>query len=268
MKKFDLTIIIPHYNSSALLEKLLSTIPNNKNIEVIVVDDKSEDKHINYIQNIKHSKKYIDFTLLSNETSNKGAGTARNIGLKKANGEWVLFADSDDYFTDIFYESVRKYFDSDNDVVFFKSTSIYIDTGETADRHLDIQTVLNNYVYDNNKGNELNLRYDIFPPWAKLINKDFLDKHKIIFDEVIASNDVMFSTKIGYFMKSFEVSDSIIYVITRNHGSLTANMSEEVFDVRLKTIIKYHNFLKSKLTEDHFKLLNLSMFGRAYNVRS
>jgi len=268
MKKCDLTIIIPHYNSSALLEKLLSTIPNNKNIEVIVVDDKSEDKHINYIQNIKHSKKYIDFTLLSNETSNKGAGTARNIGLKKANGEWVLFADSDDYFTDIFYESVRKYFDSDNDVVFFKSTSIYIDTGETADRHLDIQTVLNNYVYDNNKGNELNLRYDIFPPWAKLINKDFLDKHKIIFDEVIASNDVMFSTKIGYFMKSFEVSDSIIYVITRNHGSLTANMSEEVFDVRLKTIIKYHNFLKSKLTEDHFKLLNLSMFGRAYIVGS
>ncbi len=268
MKQHDLTIIIPHYNSSDLLEKLLSTIPKNKNIEVIVVDDKSEDKHINYIQNIKQSGEYVDFILLSNETSKKGAGTARNIGLEKANGEWILFADSDDYFTDIFYQSISEYFDSDNDVVFFNPTSIYIDTGEMADRHLDIQRVLNDYTYDNNNKNKLNLRYDIFPPWAKLIKKDFLDKNKINFDEVIASNDVMFSTKVGYFMKNFEVSDSVIYVITRNHGSLTANMSEEVFDIRFKIIIDYHNFLKSKLPEDHFKLLNLSMFGRAYIVRS
>ena len=268
MKKHDLTIIVPHYNSSDLLEKLLSTIPKNKNIEVIVVDDKSENKHINYIQNIKRSRKYIDFTLLSNESSKKGAGTARNIGLEKANGEWILFADSDDYFTDNFYQSISEYLNSNNDVVFFNPTSIYIDTGEIADRHLDIKNVLDNYIHNSNKKNELYIRYDIFPPWAKLIKKDFLDKNKISFDEVIASNDVMFSTRVGYFMKNFEVSDSVIYVITRNHGSLTTNMSKEVFDIRLKTIINYHNFLKNKLPADNFKLLNLSMFGRAYIVRS
>jgi len=268
MKTYILTIIIPHYNSSKLLEKLLSTIPKNKNIEVIVIDDKSEDQHIEYIQKIEKLKKYTEFILLENETSKKGAGTARNIGLRKAKGEWIVFADSDDYFTDIFYASISKYFNSDNDVVFFEPTSIYIDTEETADRHLVVKNVLDSYRYDNTKENELNLKYNMFPPWAKLIKKDFLDKNKIDFDEVMAANDVMFSTKVGYFMKSFEVSDSIIYVITRNHGSLTTNMSEEVFDIRFKIIISYYNFLKSKLSADDFKLFNLSQFGRAYIVKS
>ncbi len=268
MKTHNLTIIIPHYNSSKFLEKLLSTIPKNENIEVIVVDDKSDDNHIDYIHKIKKLEKYTEFILLKNETSKKGAGTARNIGLERATGEWILFADSDDYFTDIFYKSISQYFESDNDVVFFNPTSIYIDTEEIADRHLDIVHVLNTYRHDSTKENELNVKFNIFPPWAKLIKKDFLDKNKINFDEVIAANDVMFSTKVGYFMENFEVSDSTIYVITRNHGSLTANMSEEVFDIRFKVIINYHNFLKSKLPEDDFKLLNLSIFGRSYIVRS
>jgi len=268
MKTHNLTIIIPHYNSADMLGKLLSTIPPNKNIEVIVVDDKSEESHITSIRKMEESEEYINFTLLSNKTAQKGTGTARNIGLKKATGTWILFADADDYFTDIFYESISHYFENNNDIVFFSPTSIYIDTKEMADRHLDICDVLNKYMDNKSKENELNLRFNIFPPWAKLIKKDFLDDNKITFDEVIAANDVMFSTKVGYFMKNFEVSDSTVYVITRNHGSLTANMSESVFDIRFKIIINYHNFLKGKLMEDYFKLLNLSHFGREYIVRS
>ena len=128
--------------------------------------------------------------------------------------------------------------------------------------------ILDNYRYDYNQKNELNVKYNIFPPWAKLIKKDFLDKNQISFDEVIAANDVMFSTKVGYFMQNFEVSDNTIYVITRNHGSLTANMSEAVFDIRFKIIINYHKFLKSKLSAEDFELLNLSHFGRTHIVRS
>jgi len=268
MKTHSLTIIIPHYNSSKLLEKLLSTIPKSEQIEVIVIDDQSDDTHIEYIHKLETLKKSVEFIFLENHTSKKGAGTARNIGLKRATGEWILFADSDDYFTDIFYESISKYFDSNNDVVFFKPTSRYIDTGELADRHLDITHVLESYINHTTKENELQVRFNFFPPWAKLIKKDFLDKNKITFDEVIAANDVMFSTKVGYFMENFEVSDTTIYVITRNHGSLTANMSEDVFDIRFKIIVDYHNFLKNNLSKEDFGLLNLPQFGRAYIVRS
>ena len=266
--KIKLTIIIPHYNSSDLLEKLLSTIPKDKNIEVIVIDDKSEDKHIDYIQNIKKSKKYTKFALFQNETSKKGAGTSRNIGLEKAKGQWILFADADDYFSENFYENVSKYFESENDIVFFKPTSIYIDTGELADRHINIVNILDKHIIDTNKKNELNLRYNLPGPICKLIKKDFLDKNKIKFEEVIASNDVMFSTKVGYLMKRFDISDDIIYIITRNYGSLTANMSEQVFDARFHTIISQYNFLKNKLLKKDFIFLNLERHSRSYIVKS
>ena len=261
MKKINLTIIIPHYNSSDLLEKLLSTIPKDKNIEVIVIDDKSEDKHIDCIQNIKKSKKYTEFILLKNKTSKKGAGTARNIGLEKAKGQWILFADADDYFSESFYGSVSQYFDSDNEIVFFKPTSIYIDTGEVSDRHMSFVKVLDNYKRKPSGDNELLIRYALPVPWSKLIKKDFLDKNEIKFEEVIASNDVMFSTKVGYFMKRFDVSDYIIYIITRNHGSLTANMSNEIFKARMKTKIEYAKFLKNNLTEKQFNSMDIRFAG-------
>ena len=268
MKKINLTIIIPHYNSSDLLEKLLSTIPKDKNIEVIVIDDKSEDKHIDCIQNIKKSKKYTEFILLKNKTSKKGAGTARNIGLEKAKGQWILFADADDYFSESFYGSVSQYFDSDNEIVFFKPTSIYIDTGEVSDRHMSFVKVLDNYKRKPSGDNELLIRYALPVPWSKLIKKDFLDKNEIKFEEVIVSNDVMFSTKVGYFMKRFEVVDKVIYVITRSHGSLTTNVSEQVFDARFHTIISQYDFFKNKLSKEDFTFLNLERHTRSYIVKS
>ena len=268
MKSHKLTIIIPHYNSSDLLEKLLSTIPKDKNIEVIIVDDKSEDKHINYIQDMQSSGRYTKFILLKNETSKKGAGVARNIGLEKANGKWILFADSDDYFSENFYESISEYFGSDNEVVFFKPASIYLDTSEIADRHIGVVAILDNYINCATMKNELDIRYRWPMPWSKLIKKHFIEKNKIVFDEVIASNDVMFSTRVGCFMKKFEISNKIIYIATKNKGSLTTNISENIFDIRLKTTINQYDFIKLKLSEENFKLLDLSTSTRIQLVNS
>ena len=258
---YNLSIIIPHYNSSVMLEKLLSTIPKDKAIEVIVIDDKSEEKHIGHIDQTIASKKYVDFLFLKNETAGKGAGVARNIGLEHARGEWVLFADSDDYFTENFYESVSRYFTSDNEVVFFKPTSIYIDTGEVADRHNNFVNMLEKYQSDPSTKNELNLRYNIPNPICKMIKRSFLIENEILFDGVIASNDVMFSTKVGYFMQMFAISEETIYVITRNHGSLTVNMSEKVFDARLSAKIDYYHFLKARLSLDELRMLDICFTG-------
>ena len=264
----QVTIIIPHYNASDLLENLLSTIPKDKNIEVIVIDDKSEDKHIKYIQNIQKSDNCLSFKLLKNKTLQKGAGTCRNIGLEHATGTWILFADADDYFINGFYVSINHYFNSNSDVVFFMPTSIYIDTKEIADRHLDIVNFLERYRHEASSVNELNLRYRLLPPWSKLIKKDFIDNNKIKFDEILASNDIIFSTKVGLYLKNFDISDNIIYVVTRGYGSLTMNTSERVFDARFQVFIKRYNFLKNKLTKEEFTLLDLSTHTRPFILKS
>lgn len=260
-----LSIIIPHYNSSDLLEKLLSTIPKDKNIEVLVIDDKSEDKHIKYIENLK--EKYF-FKLLYNETEKKGAGVARNIGISEAKGKWLLFADSDDYFVDNFYDIMSPYFCVDNDVVFFKVISIYLDTGEEADRHININNTLDKYLKSTGLESELYVRYGLQVPWGKIIKKDLISKHCIVFDEISVSNDVMFSSKVGFYMDKFQVVDQVLYVITKNKGSLTTNMNESVFDIRLNTILRLISFLKENLSEDEVKLFNISRYGRNYLLMS
>lgn len=265
MKK-NLSIIIPHFSSSKLLEKLLATIPQDKDdIEIIVIDDKSEETHLRYIENLQ--KKY-SFKLFYNETEKKGAGVARNIGLVQASGKWILFADSDDYFIDNFYDIISPYFCIESDVVFFKTTSIYLDTDEKSDRHINVNNILDKYLKSLGEESELYVRYGLKVPWGKIIKKDLIFKHSITFDEILVSNDVMFSTKVGFNMDKFRVIDQVLYVVTKNKGSLTTNMDESVFDTRLDTILRHISFLKENLSQEEIKLFNISRYGRNYLLTS
>jgi len=259
-----LSIIIPHYNSPNLLEKLLNSIPNKNEIEVIVIDDRSDNKlkKLNYIIN-NYPSSNVNF--LENYKKNKGAGACRNIGIEKAKGDWILFADADDYFIDGFYNKVRGYFNSDYEVIFFTPTSIYIDSGKEAERHENFVKVLYKYLETKSKKNELYLRYNIANPISKLIKKDFIKKNNLKFDEVIASNDVMFSTKVGYYMNEFTVNTEVIYCITRNKGSLTVTRNEEVFDSRLSVYISKIKFLRDRLSIEDLDYFTLTGQGFIFN---
>lgn len=249
-----LTIIIPHFNSSSMLKTLLSTIPQDKGIQTIVVDDKSELSHVEQL------KSKYKFEFYQNDGV-KSAGSCRNIGLEKAKGRWVLFADSDDYFVDGFYDAVSGYFESESDMVFFLPTSIYIDTGKIADRHVDFEKKIVAYTDEKNEENELNIRYMIPNPICKMIKKELIDAHNLKFDEVMASNDVMFSTKVGHFIQSFEVSREVIYCVTRNHGSLTVNLKEEIFDARVGVIVSKASFLQQNLSKEKLDILKPKSAG-------
>lgn len=263
--EINLSIIIPHYNDIHLLEKLLDSIPVKNDVEIIVVDDKSDKKEFEQYKRLKNNKKFTHIDFMVNKTNKKGAGVCRNIGLDSASGEWVLFADSDDYFIEGFYNKVRKYFNSDYEVIFFPPTSIYINSGKEADRHKNFVEVLSNYLETKNKKNELYLRYSIANPVSKLIKLEFIENNNLQFDEVIASNDVMFSTKVGYYMAQFKVDTEKIYCITRNKGSLTVTRSEEVFDSRLSVYINKIIFLRDRLSKAKIKYFTLTGQGFIFN---
>tara|TARA_B100000787_G_scaffold139886_1_gene108801 strand:+ start:140 stop:1105 length:966 start_codon:yes stop_codon:yes gene_type:complete len=254
----SLTIIIPHFNTSDLLQTLLASIPQDKGIQTIVIDDQSELSHLKVIENLK--SKY-NFELYYNDLI-KSSGACRNIGIKKAKGKWLLFADSDDYFVDGFYNKVSRYFDSKIDIVFFSPTSKYLDTSKIADTHFSFQKIIKDYLQVKNRKNEFFLRYNFISSWSKLIKKEFLDTHKIKFYESLMGDDVMLSTKIGYFMKSFDTSDDVIYCKTVRHGSITKILNEHQFDIRLHTRISRIKFLKAHLLQ---KEINTIMKPFIYN---
>jgi len=84
----DLSIIIPLYNDEKNINKALDAIFNNtfKNFEVIIIDDGSTD---NSVENIKF------YPVKIFRQQNFGPAKARNLGVKKANGNIIVFIDSD-----------------------------------------------------------------------------------------------------------------------------------------------------------------------------
>src|SRR5690554_3662855 len=126
----ELSIIIPHFNSPRLLEKLIASIPVREDIQIIVIDDNSTvDKEI-YQRLVKNTSASHHVLFLKNNSGKKGAGACRNIGLKWSTGHWVLFADADDYFVEGFYQKIKRFFNSEYDVIFFMPTSMELDTGK------------------------------------------------------------------------------------------------------------------------------------------
>lgn len=261
----EISIIIPHYNTPRLLKKLLDSIPDIEEIEVIVVDDRSNLNVEEYKECIKkYSNRNICF--LANDSLGKGAGVCRNIGIAKAVGKWLLFADADDYFTDNFYEELESYINSDAEIIYFIPTSIELDTGEEGIRHIEIERLVKNYIDESNKKNELELRYRFIQPVCKLIKHELVSCKKIFFDEIMVSNDCMFSVKTAFYANKIMASDKVIYCITRMKGSLTTKSSYDNFKVRLDTYIHYYHFLENNLSSQDFLLLN--MHGRGYILRA
>ena len=257
----SISIIIPHFNKPDLLEKLLLSIPQDKiDIQTIVVDDQSETSYFNEVEKLKN--KY-NFELYQNQIQ-KSAGLCRNLGLQKAKNTWIIFADGDDYFTDGFYNKVSKYFDKKIDVVFFPPTSQYLDTGKTADRHISFRKIIQDYLNDKNKNNEFLLRYNFISTWSKMMKKEFMNKHSIKFDEgPMGAEDVIMSTKIGFFMKYFDVCSEVIYCLITRHGSSTRVLNQVQFDIRLNARISRIKFLKTHLVKTDQILIKPLIYNKA-----
>ena len=87
------SIIIPNYNKEEYVNDTLNSIINQtyKNFEIIVIDDGSTDNSLEII------KKFDNVKLFT--TNRRRAGGARNKGLDNATGDYIIFLDSDDYFT-------------------------------------------------------------------------------------------------------------------------------------------------------------------------
>lgn len=258
MKK-KLSIIIPHYNSVDLLERLLRTIPQKETLQVIVVDDKS-DEGLEQLETLCKSFANVEF--YTNDTGVKSAGTCRNIGLEHVESEWVLFADADDYMAENFYDKVEKYFDTEYDIVYFCPTSIYEETGESANRHIFYERLIKRYLYDRSKRNETLLRYEYVSPCSKMIKTKLIQENSISFDEVRYSNDIMFSVKSASFAKTIAATTDVWYIITKSKNTLTTTVNSESFLLRLEVFIRMNDYLKRKLSYEEYKILNINGMNR------
>lgn len=104
------SVVIPAYNSEGFIKETLDSVLRQtlKDVEIIVVNDGSTDSTGDIIAS--YCAKYGNITCITQE--NAGVSAARNNGLAHATGEYVVFLDADDLYTDgsleAFYASAKK----------------------------------------------------------------------------------------------------------------------------------------------------------------
>lgn len=259
----DVSIIIPHYDSWDMLDELLSSIPKSEHIEIIVVDDHSQ----NNTENIEiFNKKFPFVKFFINQNDLKGAGSSRNKGLQNATGKWIVFADSDDVFLSNFFSELEKYKDSESDIVYFKPTSFMDKTNEVSNRHNKYAEYVENYIEAPNRFNELKLRYYFGSPWSKMIKHSVVIENNIKFEDVMYANDILFAAKIGLYSQEIIATRQQIYAVRKSDDSLTSKIDKERFKLRIESWGKYAKFLLSNLSEKDIKLLNISLMPQFKNI--
>src|SRR5690606_17916784 len=97
MRNIIVSIITPVYNSSLFIEQNISSVKKQSltNYEHILIDDCSTDDSVDIIESHSQNDHRIKLIKL---TKNRGAGVARNMGIKASSGRFIAFLDSDDYW--------------------------------------------------------------------------------------------------------------------------------------------------------------------------
>lgn len=255
----NFSIVIPHKNRTELLKKLLGTIPLRDDLEVIIVDDNSNDEIVNF-DNFPGQKRAN--TTIIYDKKGGGGGYARNIGLKHVKGKWVLFADSDDYFTSNFSEILHNYVDSNYDVVYFKAKSVDIETGDDSFRAIGLNDYIDLAI---DKDDYNHLKYEVAYPVAKMIKTKIIINNNIQFEEIPNGNDVFFSLNIGLNVNDVFAVNEYIYTITTRAEHKLEKSAISIYKNIYNVFLRKSHYLKNINLKQYATPNLLAYWARVYN---
>lgn len=251
------SFIIPHNNTPDLLRKCIDSIPHRDDVQIIVVDDNSDVDKVDF-KNFPGLNEKCTEVYLTKE--GKGAGYARNVGLKHAVGKWIVFADADDFFYPAIEHAMDEFVNSDHEVIFFCGDAVKIPSGEYSHR----AELFNEAVEFAIKTGDFSKVLILSTPCRKFIKRHFLQAYEIKFNVVRWSNDVVFMAKVHLHTTKYFASSLKIYCVTENDNSLTKSNSLECRVVRMQEQCKEVAILKHKY--NNMELLYKYQFNTWMNV--
>lgn len=224
------SIIIPHKNTPQLLQRMLDSIPQRDDLEVIVVDDNSDPNIVDFSQYPGHNR---PDTRLIFKKKGRGAGYARNVGVDNAQGEWLIFADADDWFvTDNLNLILNSHIPESYDVLMWETLW---NTSEFAIK--ECQTISHD--------DQLIPRHDgavafidTIAPWARMVRKSAIEKYHLRFEEQKHANDVMFTAKLSFHIHDYLYSSIVVYIYDNTESTLTKQKNSKAIAQRYYTLIR------------------------------
>lgn len=175
--------------------------------------------------------------------------------MQEAKGKWLIFADAADYFLPGAFRVLEQYISAEEDIIYFPPTSVYRDTEKVATRHWHTYGLVLDYYKHPTKRNELALRYKHKTPWSKMLRRELVEKYGILYDEVPAANNVMFSIQCAYYARRIAASTQTVYCVTSASGTLKTTYNEVDFWSGVEVHKVRCQFLQEKLSNQEYDSL-------------
>ena len=229
--KPKISVIIPVYNVEKWLNKCIDSILNQsyENFEIILVNDGSTDKSKDICD--KYSKE--DNRVKVFDILNSGQSVARNIGLKEAKGDYILFIDSDDYISD--KAIIEKFINilDNNEYDFIYTSYCRFEDGNDEKITEILPINLTNDDIKNKEGKDIlidliNKNSFHHAPYLKVCRKDFIIKNKLYFREGYYHEDAEWSFKVFYYAKNLFIYDKPWYMRRMRENSTITSRNEKV----------------------------------------
>ena len=210
------SFIVPVYNTEKYLKKCLDSLVNQtyKDFEIIVVNDGSTDKSSNIIS--KYQKKYKNIIVIDKE--NEGLSMARNRGVQKSSGKYIIFVDSDDYVSNKLLEEVDKKID-DSDILRFQIATEDEDYTKINEYHEEEFESMRGY----DAFKYLSSYHFVEPAWCYVIRKNYYIENKFSFKKGVYHEDFGLIPYVIYKARKVKSIDFIGYYYIQRNGSIMNN---------------------------------------------
>lgn len=237
--EFKFSIIVPIYGVEKYIHKCINSVlcQNYHNFELILVDDESPDSCPQICdQYVKKDKRVVVV-----HKKNGGASDARNVGIEKATGDYILFLDGDDYWlnvnvlevvnkrlnqfkSDVICLNYKKIYETGKEIVYFslKNNMPRSEMGRSSI----------NYIIQNNVWTSA--------PWNKAIKKNLFENRQLNFVKGTTAEDIDWCARLVLFAHSYD----FVKIPCIGYRQRNASISRAITCDKVKCL--YNNILETE----------------------
>ena len=258
------SVIIPCHNAVQWLPKCFLSLVNQSmgmnDIELIFVDDASEDAGRTWEMLQDFERAYPESIMAIQLAENMRQGGARNVALTYATGEYIAFVDADDFVREDFlkkaYEIARS---TDADMVQFEYELYTERLGNVpSGRKIERESIcLENIAQRKRFLVEEKITYGC---WNKLYRRELIARAGVKYAEHVIYEEPLFVYPLLFFGKRFEIVPDVFYYYRQNlTGTMRSDMKQlETLKMYAQVQLDVWNFMKTtEFWQDYYEEIKL-----------
>lgn len=259
MSNIKLTVCIPMFNAEKTIARTLESINNSTvPVKIVIVDDHSVDASIEVVKKLGLQ----NVEIYSNEGV-RGPGSSRNIGIEKANTEFITFCDADDIVTPEGYKQLLTIAERNNSDIVIGQYLRKVDKSKWNTSKL----LLSKYIGDNaNLVDDDEIMHISPSVCTKIFRLNTLNDNNIRFNNSFLAEDLAFTIKCQKVSKVINMSSEVVYLYKTEttKSSLITRINPETINLALDSLSEVSENLRRKSYTTFNYIINNS-FRFLYN---